>query len=123
MFRKLFGNLQVDESTERDVAIAAWAATVPGVTLLRDAATRDVVKLAGIVDRLRVRPRDGVAAYEASMNDGTGRVRVIWLGRRSVPGLHLGVRLVVEGRLGEDEKGVRQLLNPAYEFEAAPGAH
>lgn len=123
MFSRFFGKLRVDESTDRDVAIEAWSSTVPGVTLLREAKPRELVKLAGIVDRLRVRPRDGVAAYEASMNDGTGRARIIWLGRRTVPGLELGVRLVVEGRLGEDAKGRFQIINPVYEFEASPSAH
>lgn len=123
MFRKLFRSLQADEATIRDGSITDWASSIKGVTLLRAAENRQMVKIAGIVERIRVRPRDGVAAYEATVSDGTGRVRVIWLGRRTVPGLELGIRIVVEGRLGEDERGRLQILNPTYEFEAPAAAH
>jgi RecG-like helicase len=123
VFRKLFRSLQQDEIELRDASITEWAKATPGVVLMRDAENREMVKLAGVVERIRVKPQDGTAAYEVAVSDGTGRVRVIWLGRRTIPGLELGLRMVVEGRLGEDEKGRKQILNPTYEFEASTLDH
>lgn len=123
MFGRLLRRLRTDESRERDATITDWVRELPGVTLIAEAKDRDVVKVGGIVSRLRVRPRDGVAAYEATINDGTGEVRAIWLGRRTMPGLMLGVRLVAEGRLGRDQKGRLQILNPSYGFEPTADVH
>jgi hypothetical protein len=37
------------------------------------------------------------------------------MGRRSIPGLNLGTRLVVEGLLAEHRSG-RRMVNPKFEF-------
>jgi hypothetical protein len=42
---------------------------------------------------------------------------VVWMGRRSIPGLTLGTKLVVEG-LVADQRGERRLVNPRFEFSA-----
>jgi hypothetical protein len=123
MFRRFLRRLRADEARDRDASITTWARGVGGCALIRDAEDRAVVRIAGLVSRIKVRPRDGVAAFEATVQDGTGELRAVWLGRRSVPGLMLGSRLIVEGRLGRDAKGRLQLVNPVYEFEAIPGAH
>jgi hypothetical protein len=39
----------------------------------------------------------------------------VWMGRRSIPGLGLGTRVVVEGMLAE-HRGERRLVNPSFEF-------
>jgi hypothetical protein len=49
------------------------------------------------------------------LSDGTGQVTARWLGRRKIPGLALGSRVVVEGVLGE-EQGARRIVNPTFEF-------
>lgn len=123
MWKSLLRRLRADEARDRDASITTWAKGVDRCALMRDAEERQVVRVAGIVNRIKVRPRDGVAAFEATLQDGTGEVRAVWLGRRNVPGLTLGARLIVEGRLGRDQKGRLQLMNPVYEFEAAPSAH
>jgi len=47
--------------------------------------------------------------------DGTGEMAVLWMGRRSIPGLSLGTRVVVVGMVGE-ERGLRRMVNPRFEF-------
>jgi hypothetical protein len=37
------------------------------------------------------------------------------MGRRTIPGLNLGTRIVVEGLLAEHRSG-RRLVNPRFEF-------
>jgi RecG-like helicase len=114
----IFRRLTQDEGERRAASVYDWARTVPGTTPMNRAEPRSVAKLAGVVEGLRVARRDGVATYEATLSDGTGRVTVTFLGRGQVPGLSLGRRMVVEGRLG-GTKGVLQVMNPSYEF--APG--
>jgi hypothetical protein len=107
------------ESDEQRYAeeIEAWAAKVPGTVRIRAVGPRSRVKLAGVVRRITVRPLEGNESLEALLYDGTGEVTVVWMGRRSIPGLTLGTRLVVEGMLAEQRTG-RRLVNPAFEFGA-----
>lgn len=115
LFGKLFRRLS-EEAGERRVAdVARWALEIPGVVAIGAAAPREVVKVAGVVDRLRIRPQKGVPAIEATIDDGTGVCTAIWLGRRSIKGLVLGRRMVIEGRLAVKD-GDLQIMNPAYEF-------
>jgi len=78
---------------------------------------RSRVRLAGIVKRITVHPEQGFEALEARLFDGTGEMSVVWMGRRSIPGLTLGTRLVVEGVVGEQRLG-RRMVNPLFEFAA-----
>lgn len=114
----IFRRLTQDEGERRAGSVRDWCTTLPGVTLIAKAEPRTVAKVAGVVEGLRVSRRDGVATYEATLSDGTGRVTVTFLGRGVVPGLSLGRRMVVEGRLG-GSPGALQVMNPTYEF--APG--
>jgi hypothetical protein len=64
-----------------------------------------------------VHPEHGLEALEALLTDGTGEMSVLWMGRRSIPGLTLGTRVVVEGVVGEQRQG-RRMVNPSFEFTA-----
>jgi hypothetical protein len=105
------------ESDEERLAleIREWAETIPGTIRIAGAQLRTRVKLAGIVRRITILPVEGLEALEAVLWDGTGEVTAVWLGRRSIPGLTLGSRLVVEGVLGS-ERGERRVVNPTFEF-------
>ena len=111
--------LRMSESDEERLAeeIQEWAATVPGTVRIRDAPTRSRVKVAGVVKRITVRPLAGFESLEALISDGTGEMSVLWMGRRSVPGLTLGTRIVVEGVIAE-ERGALKMVNPTFEFAA-----
>ncbi|MHA7176133.1 single stranded DNA-binding domain-containing protein [Arthrobacter sp. Sr24] len=56
------------------------------------------------VDQLRV-----------DQNRGSHRLRLVWLGRRRVPGIGAGVRLRVEGMVSLHE-GLPTMYNPRYEI-------
>jgi len=71
----------------------------------------------GRVRSLRIQPWAGVATLEATLVDDTGGVTVVFLGRREVPGIHCGSRLVVEGMAGA-HRGRLAILNPDYELVA-----
>ena len=117
MFRKVFKRLRQDEGEIRAQGIRAWADSVPGTVRLESVQPRTVARVAGQVESIKVRPREGVQAFEAVLSDGTGMVLAVWLGRRTVPGLTIGSRLVLEGTIGGG-RGQLQVMNPRYEFAA-----
>jgi hypothetical protein len=114
-FRRFFGRMSESDEQRYAEEIQGWASTVPGSVRIADAPTRDRSKLAGVVRRITVRPLEGHESLEALLYDGTGEVTVVWMGRRSIPGLGLGTRLIVDGMLGE-QRGERRLVNPTFEF-------
>ncbi|HEU4528814.1 MAG TPA: OB-fold nucleic acid binding domain-containing protein [Actinomycetota bacterium] len=105
-----------DEQRLQD-EIQAWASAIPGTSPIAEAPTRTPVKIAGVVRRITVHPEHGLEALEALLADGTGEMSVLWMGRRSIPGLTLGTRVVVEGVVGEQRQG-RRMVNPSFEFSA-----
>lgn len=76
---------------------------------------REQVRIAGRVHALRVQPRAGLATLEVVIDDDTGRMTVVLLGRRQIPGLHTGRQLVAEGVVG-DHHGRLAMLNPRIEL-------
>ncbi|RXW33409.1 OB-fold nucleic acid binding domain-containing protein [Propioniciclava flava] len=76
---------------------------------------RSRVTLRGTIDVLTVRPRGRTAWLEAELSDGTGHVRLIWMGRHAIPGIEAGRELVVEGRVSVVD-GERRMYNPRYEL-------
>jgi hypothetical protein len=68
-----------------------------------------------MVRRITVRPVGGFETLGVVLSDGTGEVHVMWMGRRSIEGLVLGSRLVVEGVLGREQDRL-VMVNPRFEF-------
>ncbi len=108
---------RMTESDEQRLAkeIQEWAATIPGTVRIADAASRSRAKIAGVVRRITVRPVEGSESLEALITDGTGELEVVWMGRRTIQGLSLGTRVVVDGVVGE-ARGRRRIVNPTFEF-------
>jgi hypothetical protein len=82
---------------------------------IADAPDRERVKLRGALRTVTLRPRAGVPALEAELNDGSGVITLVWLGRRRIAGIEPGRSIEVEGRIGSHD-GVRVLYNPRYEL-------
>ncbi len=115
--RRFFRRMAESDEQRLREEIQAWASRIPGVAAIAEAPTRTPVKLAGVVKRITVHPEHGLEALEALLTDGTGEMSVLWMGRRSIPGLTLGTRVVVEGVVGEQRQG-RRMVNPSFEFTA-----
>jgi cytochrome c-type biogenesis protein CcmE len=113
--RRFFGRMAESDEQRLAEEIETWCEGTPGTVRIRDAGTRSRVRLAGVVRRITVRPLEGNESLEALLYDGTGEVTVVWMGRRSIPGLNLGTRLVVEGLLAE-HRSERRMVNPSFEF-------
>jgi amino acid transporter len=76
---------------------------------------RDRVRIYGTVSSTRIQPKGGVPTLECVVSDGTGSISIVFLGRREVPGISTGTRLVAHGMAGS-HFGRLAILNPEYEL-------
>jgi RecG-like helicase len=116
-FRRFLHRMAESDEQRMAAEIQAWASAIPGTVPIAEVPTRTPVKLAGVVKRITVHPEHGLEALEALLTDGTGEMSVMWMGRRSIGGLTLGTRVVVQGVVGEQRQG-RRMVNPSFEFSA-----
>jgi hypothetical protein len=97
-----------------------WIQSLPGVTPIEKLESRQRARAAGVVQNLRIDPREGSGSIEATIIDGSGQVITKWLGRSSLQGIRLGMGLIVEGVAGIGTDGDLQFLNPEYELVPGP---
>ena len=103
--------LQADE-------LKAHVASVHATPIV-DAPDRERTEAAGTLRAVTVRPLGSSPALQADLWDGSGSLTLIWLGRRSIPGIEPGRKILVRGRVSQI-RGVRTMYNPLYELRA-PG--
>ncbi len=74
--------------------------------------------VAGQIASLRIVPSNhGSPWLEATVQDGTGCLVVLWTGRRRIAGIRPGARLIVTGRpTPAGHTGRPTLYNPVYEL-------
>jgi amino acid transporter len=92
---------------------------VAGTTPIGDAEWRQRVRVAGRIRSVRVPSGGATANLEATLVDGTGAILLVFQGRRRIPGIQQGARLVAQGMVGAWE-GRLAILNPDYELIAGP---
>lgn len=86
-----------------------------GCKQIKTLTDREHVTLFGHVKDVTLAPRAGTPTLEASLFDGSGVVTLIWLGRRTIPGIKPGVSLKTWGRVS-CHAGRRFIYNPRYEI-------
>jgi amino acid transporter len=74
---------------------------------------RNRATLEGRVRSVYVGPVSGSPALEAELYDETGGITLVFLGRRTIPGIEPGAKMRVEGMVGEME-GYLAMSNPSY---------
>lgn len=99
--------LESQELTQRAVAA--------GATLIAEARMRTKVVLQGTLVSLTVSPRGDTRWLEGEVRDGSGTVRLIWMGRHMIAGLEVGQTLRVRGLLTQVDSD-RAIYNPEYEL-------
>jgi amino acid transporter len=99
-----------------DVELGAQA---QGTTPIAEATWRSRVRVAGRVKSIRVPTRTPTPSLECTLVDGTGALLLVFQGRRKIPGIQQGARLVAQGTVGAWE-GRLAILNPDYELIAGP---
>ena len=85
------------------------------VTPIGDARPRVRARFEGEIRRVRIQPLAAVPTLVVMLEDGTGRVSALFMGRRGIAGVECGRRLAIEGTPVAGERGLT-LYNPAYEL-------
>jgi amino acid transporter len=86
---------------------------VDTVTAIGDVRWRDHVRVKGDVRSVQVAPQRDVPTFECVLDDGTGTLTAVFLGRRDVAGVRTGRRLEVTGTAGVHQNRLA-ILNPSY---------
>lgn len=105
--------------SERDAADLAVQCEGRGATAVTACQQGQQVAVAGTVRCVRIAPIAGAPTFEVDLYDGSGTVRLVFLGRRTIPGLTAGRMVVAHGRLTRRD-GRMTVFNPRYELVAAP---
>jgi RecG-like helicase len=69
----------------------------------------------GTIRSVTLRPRGGAPALEAELYDGSGRLRLVWMGRRRIAGIEPGRVVKVSGRITCNDD-LTTMFNPRYEL-------
>jgi hypothetical protein len=86
-----------------------------GATLVKDCQGGCVSTVQGRLRSVTLRPVGKAPAVEAELWDGSGRLTLLFLGRRRIPGITPGRSIVVHGRaILRDGSAV--MVNPRYEL-------
>ena len=103
---------ELDEERLRE-----FCQTRPDAVPIADVEPRQSVTVVGEISSIRVVPEGGTSWLEVTVSDGRDRLVAMWTGRRRLPGLEPGRRLVLSGRASATGAGGRMLLmNPSYEL-------
>ena len=85
------------------------------VTPMGEARARVRARFEGQIRRIRIQPQAAVPMLEVILEDDTGRVSALFMGRRGIAGVQCGGRLAIEGTPVAGERGLT-LYNPAYDL-------
>lgn len=107
--RAFASRAELDDAVEREEVVETGCTPIASIT------PRSRVRITGVLRSVTVRPRAGVQAFEAELYDGSSTVRLIFLGRREVPGVEAGRHLVAEGLVAQVD-GDLVIFNPRYEL-------
>jgi hypothetical protein len=85
------------------------------VTPMGEARARVRGRFEGQIRRIRIQPQAAVPMLEVVLEDDTGRVSALFMGRRGIAGVQCGGRLAIEGTPVAGDRGL-MLYNPSYEL-------
>jgi amino acid transporter len=86
---------------------------VEAVTPIGEVRWRDRVKVRGQVRSLRVAPERDTPIFECLLDDGSGTLLAVFLGRRELAGITVGTRMEITGTAGVHQNRLA-VLNPSY---------
>lgn len=110
----------VGSTAEREAEDLQRLAKEHGARLVVDCVDRERVSLVGTIRSVTIPPSHEPPRLEAEFDDGSGEVRLVFMGRRSISGIQAGSVLRIEGRLS-CHRGERTMFNPGYELSYVPG--
>ncbi len=118
--REILNKLGSSPDDIRAENLRNWASTIPGASRIEEVIPRERCRVAGVIQNVRIDPREGLGSIEATITDGSGEMVAKWLGRPAMAGIRLGMGLVLEGTAGVAPDGYLRVLNPEYELVPGP---
>jgi hypothetical protein len=85
------------------------------VTPMGTARARVRGRFEGQIRRIRIQPQAAVPTLEILLEDASGRISALFMGRRGIAGIECGGRLAIEGTPVASERGLT-LYNPFYDL-------
>jgi amino acid transporter len=113
--RSAGGGEAVFAATPADRTDGHAVSPVAGCEAIANVRYRDHIRVAGRVRSIRVAPLNEAPTLELEIDDGTAAISAVFLGRRTLAGVEVGSKLVVEGTVGLHRQRLA-LLNPVYEL-------
>lgn len=104
--------LSRNATEERDLQQVAEDA---GATPINACQRGQEITACGVLNSVMVRPRAGAPTLEADLFDGTGHMKLVWLGRRQIAGIEAGRAIIIRGRMTCNDDDVT-VFNPRYEL-------
>lgn len=79
--------------------------------------SRELVSISGRVVALTLSSADAPPHLSVRIDDGSGTIDAVFVGRRTVAGIEPGTRVRLWGRVADSDQGPR-IFNPRYELVA-----
>ncbi|MQY17573.1 OB-fold nucleic acid binding domain-containing protein [Nocardia macrotermitis] len=113
-FRRLGYRLTADLDS-LDAQELAETSEASGACQAAECRRGEEVTMLGRLRSVEACPKAASACLEAEFFDGTDAITLVWIGRRRIPGIEPGRRILVRGRIGERD-GAKVIFNPYYEL-------
>ncbi|MFF0544579.1 OB-fold nucleic acid binding domain-containing protein [Nocardia thailandica] len=113
-FRRLSRRL-TEDLDQLDAEELAETADASGACRASDCRRGEEVSMLGRLRSVEACPKSAGATLQAEFFDGTDTITLVWIGRRRIPGIEPGRRILVRGRVG-DRDGRKVIFNPYYEL-------
>lgn len=98
--------------------MSARATDPAAATPVADVVERSVATVSGRVSAVTVEPKNTAPRLVVRLSDATGVIDLVFIGRRSLPGVDPGVALRASGRVQALPTG-NAILNPRYDLVAS----
>lgn len=111
-FFKNFFNTSTDNIDEEKKLLSKY-----DLLPISDVHERKQVKIGGVVKSVTYFPHSATGSLSVgiSLFDGTASIDVVWLGRKNIPGIQVGVVLIVEGTVLKQDSHL-SIINPIYKI-------
>lgn len=115
LWARLVHSITADDDA-LDAQVLARGTETEGACSCAQAVLGEKVTVVGRLRSVVYTPSEKAPALIAELFDGSGTVRLVWLGQRRIPGIEPGRTLKVRGRVA-DRAGERTIYNPWYELQ------
>lgn len=113
-FRRVLSSF-IAPKAEQETTEELSAIRTAGATPIADCLGGSRQTVVGVVKSVSLRPRAGIPSLEADLFDGSGQLRLVFMGRRAIAGIEPGRRMVATGRINciDDQSS---MYNPRYQL-------